>query len=302
MRTKLLWVYEGLTEYLGRVLAARSGLWTPELSHDGFARIAGWAQNQTGRDWRSLEDTAVAAQHLYRSRADGGARRRGVDFYDEGALIWLDVDTLIREKSVGKKSLDDFCKKFFGGESGSPEVKTYEFEDVVAALDSVVEYDWKSFFEKRVMQAGAEPPLDGIARGGWKLAYAGKRTKGQEAEETEDKKFDLTASIGLQLKEDGTLIDVIPLRPADKAGVAPGMKLIAVNGRKWTPEILRTAIAGTKDGKGKLNLLLENSEFFETLEIPYTDGEKYPTLERMPSHHDYLSEILKPQTPVEATK
>jgi predicted metalloprotease with PDZ domain len=302
MRTKLLWVYEGLTEYLGRVLAARSGLWTPGLSRDSLARIADGAQNQGGREWRSLEDTAVAAQQLYRSRKDGAARRRGVDFYGEGALVWLDADTLIREKSGGKKSLDDFCKKFFGGKNGPPAVKSYDVEDIVTNLNSIVEHDWREFFEQRVMQADAEPPLDGIERGGWKLAYASKRTKGQESDESQSENLDLTASIGILLSDDGEVIDVIPSKPADTAGVAPGMKLIAVNGRKWSPEILRTAIAGTADGTGKLDLLLENSEFVETFAIPYEGGEKYPTLERVTSRRDYLSEILKPHVPAGVDK
>src|SRR5262249_23026288 len=133
MKTQLLWVYEGLTQYLGLVLAARSGLFGPELSQENFARIADWARAQRGRTWRPLAHTTVAAPHLYYARDEWASRRRGVDFYDEGALLWLDVDTLIREKSGGKKSLDDFCRAFFGGD-GAPEVKAYTFEDVVKAL------------------------------------------------------------------------------------------------------------------------------------------------------------------------
>jgi predicted metalloprotease with PDZ domain len=271
-------------------------LWTPEVSRDSLARIVEWSKNQSGRDWRSLEDTAVAAQKLYSARPEGESRRRGVDFYDEGALVWLDADTLIREKTGGKKSLDDFCKVFFGGKSGPPAVKTYEFNDVVAALNSVLPYDWKEFLEQRVMQAGVGPPLDGIARGGWKLAYASERTKGQESAETDKKELDFTASIGLVLKDDGTVIDVIPAKPADKAGMAPGMKLVGVNGRKWTADLLRTAIAGTKDGKGKLELLCENDDFFETFPLSYAGGEKYATLERVSEKPDLLGEILKPKT------
>jgi predicted metalloprotease with PDZ domain len=221
-----------------------------------------------------------------------------VDFYDEGALIWLDADTLIREKTGGKKSLDDFCKVFFGGKSGGPEVKPYNFDDIVAALNSVLPYDWKSFLEKRVMQAGAKPPLDGITRGGWKLAYQSTRTKEQESAETDKKGLDFTASLGLLLKDDGTVIDVVPEKPAGKAGMTPGMKLVAVNGRKWTAELLRTAIAATKDGKRKLELLGDNDDFFETYPIDYSDGEKYAMLERVTGKSDLLGEIYKPKTPV----
>src|SRR5262249_46471291 len=136
MRTNLLWVYEGLTQYLGFVLTARSGLYSPTLMRENFAILGDWAKNQRGRNWRSLEDTAVAAPHLYYARSDWASRRRGVDFYDEGALLWLDVDTLIREKSGGKKSLDDFCRAFYGGKGGAPDVKAYSFQDIVKALNS----------------------------------------------------------------------------------------------------------------------------------------------------------------------
>jgi predicted metalloprotease with PDZ domain len=302
VRTKMLWVYEGLTQYLGLILAARSGLWTPEVARDNFATVAEWSKNQAGRDWRSLEDTAVAAQHLYGSRNDGKSRRRSVDFYDEGALIWLDADTLIRAKSDGAKSLDDFCKAFFGGKDGPPEVKPYEFEDIVAALNGVAEYDWKGFFEKRVMLAGAEPPLDGLRRGGWKLIYSPTRSEGQQYAETVGRILDLSSSLGLQLKDDGTVSDVIPRKPADMAGVAAGMKLIAVNGRRATSEILRSAVANTKDGKNKLEFLFENGDLFETIAVAYSEGEKYPKLEQISKAHDRLGDILRPRTTIEIPK
>ncbi len=296
VRTKMLWVYEGLTQYLGLVLAARSGLWTPELSRDNFAHIAEWSKNQTGRDWRSLEDTATAAQHLYGSRTDGAARRRSVDFYDEGALIWLDADTLIRDKSKGEKSLDDFCRIFHGGKDGTPQVKPYDFDEVLKTLNGIVAHDWKDFFEKRVMQAGAPAPLDGITRGGWKLTYAATRTDGQYYADSDSRQIDLCSSIGMILKDDGTVVDVIPLKAADKAGVAAGMKLLAVNGRRWTAEGLRNAIASTKETKG-LDLLFENADFYEMLKIKYAEGEKYPKLEQLPKTRDILGEILYSKTP-----
>jgi len=295
MRTKLLWVYEGLTQYLGLVLAVRSGLWTPELSRDHFARVGDWAKNQTGRDWRSLEDTAATAQQLYYARQDGQSRRRGVDFYDEGSLIWLDADTLIREKTRGEKSLDDFCRAFFGGKDGLPVVKPYDFEDIVKTLNGIVEHNWREFFEKRVMTAGASAPLDGLQRGGWKLSFGDSRTDGYEATDSDNGNIDLTSSLGLIMRTDGTIVDVIPLKAADKAGLASGMKLLAVNGRRWTHEHLRNAIAQTKDSKGKLEFLLENSDFYETIKVPYAEGEKYPRLEQVSQGNDLLGEILRPR-------
>ncbi len=291
-RTNLLWVYEGLTQYLGCVLTARCGLWTEQQFRDNLAQISDWAQNQRGRTWRPLEDTAVAAQLLYAARGDGAAWRRSVDFYDEGVLLWLDVDTLIRQKTKGKRSLDDFCRRFFGGEDGPALLKTYTLDELAAELNAVAPHDWKGLLVKRVTATGAAAPLDGVRRGGWKLTYAAKSSDLHQARETDDKAIDLTASVGLLLRDDGGVTDVIPGKAAHQAGVAPGMKLLAVNGRRWSAANLRTALAGTKTG-GKLELLLENGEFFRTLALAYRDGERYPRLEREQGQTDYLTAILR---------
>jgi predicted metalloprotease with PDZ domain len=295
MRTRLLWVYEGLTEYLGFVLAARSGLYTAEVSRDNFAQIADWARNQTGRTWRPLEDTAAAAPHLYSARTDWASRRRGVDFYDEGALLWLDVDTLIREKTGGKKSLDDFCRTFHGGTGGVPEVKPYTFEDVVKALNQVVEHDWGPFLERRLNSTSPEPPLDGLARAGWKVVYRDQPGELLKARDSANKTVDLVTAVGLLLKDDGTVVDVVPGKAADRAGVGPGMKLLAVNSRRWTADRLRHAVATTRTG-GKLRLLMETNDYFDTLTLEYTDGERYPHLEREPTKPDLLTDIFRPKT------
>jgi predicted metalloprotease with PDZ domain len=295
MKTRMLWVYEGLTQYLGFVLTARSGIYTAEVSHANFAQIADWARNQTGRGWRALEDTAAAAPHLYGARSDWASRRRSVDFYDEGALLWLDVDTLIREKTGGKKSLDDFCRAFFGGADGPPEVKTYSFEDLVQALNGVVAYDWKEFLEKRVAATRTEPPLDGLKRGGWTLSYQAEPSKFLQVRQDEDKSVDLTSSIGLLLKDDGVVTDVVANKSADKARVGPGMKLLAVNGRRWSAERLREAVTATPTG-GKLLLLLENGEFFETLTLDYNEGAKFPYLKSIEGKPDLLADLLRPRT------
>jgi predicted metalloprotease with PDZ domain len=295
MRTKLLWVYEGLTEYLGFVLAARSGLTASDIAHDNLASIADWAGNQVGRDWRPLEDTATAAPFLYTVRNEWSHRRRSVDFYNEGALIWLDADTLIREKTGGKKSLDDFCRSFYGGESGPPEVKPYTFDDIVSALNSVLEHDWKGFLEKRLTSTSPAPPLDGISRGGWKLTYTPQRSELQKAQEDDGKQIDLTSSIGLFMKDNGTVVDVVPHKAADKAGLGPHMKVIAVNGRAITADRMREAIAATKDGKSKLQLLVENGDYYRTYALDYSGGERYPHLERVSGTSDRIGDIFKPK-------
>jgi predicted metalloprotease with PDZ domain len=295
MKTRLLWVYEGLTQYLGFVLAARSGLYTPELTRENFALIADWARSQRGRTWRPLDDTTTAAPHLYSARQEWASRRRGVDFYDEGALLWLDVDTLLRDKSGGKKSLDDFCRAFFGGKDGPPEVKPYTLDDLVRALNDVVAHDWKGFLAKRVTATEAEPPLDGLTRGGWKVVYDDKRGEVLKAREEEDKTINLTSSIGLLLKDDGQIIDVVPQTAADRAGIGPGMKLLGVNHRRWTADRLREAVETTRKGREKLVLLLENHEYFKTVTLDYSAGEKYPHLERVRDKPDVLGDILRPR-------
>lgn len=295
MRTRLLWVYEGLTEYLGFVLSARSGLYTPELSRENFALIAEWARHQGGRAWRPLVDTTVAAPFLYGARGDWQSRRRGVDFYDEGALLWLDADTLIREKTEGKKSLDDFCKAFYGGSDGPPEVRPYTFEDIVKTLNGVVAHDWKGFLDRRLNMAGAEVPLDGLARGGWKVVLREKPGDLLKARDDDDKAVDLRSSLGLIVKEDGPVLDVIPGSPADKAGIGPSMKVLAVNDRRLNGERLRQAVAATKGG-GKVSLLLENADYFQTAVLDYSGGARYPHLERLTSTPDRLGDIFRPRT------
>jgi predicted metalloprotease with PDZ domain len=294
-RTNLLWVYEGLTQYLGFVLTARSGLYSTDLSRENFALIGDWAKNQRGRTWRPLEDTAVAAPHLYYARSDWASRRRGVDFYDEGALLWLDVDTLIREKTGGKKSIDNFCQVFFAGKGGAPEVKPYKFDDVVKALDRVVEHDWRGFLERRVAVAESEPPLDGITRGGWKLVYESKAGTLFKARESDEGATNLACSIGLIVNDSGKVVDVIPGKPADKAGIGPGMKLLGVNDRRYTSERLREAVAATAKGQ-KLRLLMENQDYFRTFTLTYADGDRYPSLQRLDSKADLLGEIFRPRT------
>jgi predicted metalloprotease with PDZ domain len=290
--TRLLWVYEGLTEYLGCLLATRSGIWTPEEWRDNLALAADGLANQKGRAWRPLEDTTRAAPVLYSARSDWAAWRRGVDFYNEGLLLWLEVDTILREATGGKQSLDDFCRRFHGGAGGKPSVLPYTLDDVVGALAAVAPYDWKKLFSERLTSLSPEPPMGGIVRGGWRLSHGEEPSPLYRVHEGTDKAVDLTASIGLLLKDDGTVTDVIPGKAADRSKIGPGMKLLAVNGRRWSSDLLKQAVSGTKGG-GKLELLLENAQFFENHALDYRDGAKYPRLERAEGKADLLAEILR---------
>jgi predicted metalloprotease with PDZ domain len=288
MKGELLWVYEGLTEYLGEILTGRSGLWSAEEYRESLAATAADMDNTYGRTWRPLEDTAVAAQILYEAGGDYENYRRSVDYYPEGSLIWLEVDAMIRQMSKGTKSLDDFCHAFHGGASGAPATKPYTFEDVVAALNSVQPYDWAGHLNQRLHSTDAHAPLGGIERAGWKLVYDDVRSDFWKAVETDKKWVDLTYSIGAKVREEGAIADVRYGGPAQKAGVAPGTKLIAVNGRQFTPTVLREAVAARKP----VDLLIKNGEYYQTLHVDYTGGEKYPHLVRSAGTNDLLSQII----------
>jgi predicted metalloprotease with PDZ domain len=291
MKGELLWVYEGLTQYLGAVLTARSGLLTPEQYREALALTAATMDIQAGRSWRPLADTAVAAQLLYEARPDWAAWRRGVDFYPESELLWLEADAIIRRQTQGKKSLDDFCRAFHGGASGPPKVVTYTFEDVVAELNRVAPHDWAGFWKTRLETTVPRAPLAGIEAAGWKLAYTddlpGMLRAADEANGTTDERY----SIGIVVRGDGSIPDVIPGLAAARAGVGPGAKLVGVNGRRWSRDVLRDAIRATKSGE-KLELLVENGDSFEMPRLDYTGGLRYPRLERDPGKPDLLSQII----------
>lgn len=292
MRGDLLWVYEGLTEYLGQILAARSGLLTPEQYREALALTAADMDHQKGRAWRPLQDTALAAQVLYGARADWATLRRGVDFYPESELLWLEADTVIRRETRGKRSLDDFCRLFYGGQSGPPKVVPYTFEDVVAALNQVATWDWNAFWTKRLDSTEPGAPLQGILGAGWKLVYSEEVPDLQRAAEDTRKITDVRYSIGIAVREDGTIPDLVPGSPAAAAGLGPGMKVIAVNGRRWNAVILRDAIKRSKTRP--IELLVENGEFFKTVRLDYAGPERYPRLERNPGLPDLLTAIVRP--------
>jgi predicted metalloprotease with PDZ domain len=294
MKTELLWVYEGLTEYLGQILAARSGLWTPTNYIQMMAMEASMLDNRRGRDWRPLVDTTDAAHLLYNSRGEGASWRRSVDFYPEGSLIWLEADVTIRQLTKGQRSLDDFCKRFYGGGNTPPRVVPYTFDDVVTTLNDVAPFDWRGFFQKRVYQVNPHAPLGGIEGGGWRLVYHDTRSDLMKTEASVRKTTDVSYSLGFAVGEDGAIGDVIPGSPADRAGVAAGMKLLAVNNRRWTSDLLRTAIKEAKDSSAPIELLVENGDVFKNCDVDYHDGERYPDLERDSSKPDLLSEIIKP--------
>jgi predicted metalloprotease with PDZ domain len=294
MQGDLLWVYEGLTNYLGEILTPRSGLFTKDEFREALAKAAAELDQKSGRTWRPLADTAVAAQRLYGARDDYAELRRGVDFYDEGTLIWLEADVLIRRLSGGAKSLDDFCRLFHGGPGGAPALKAYTFEDVVAALNAVQPNDWAEFLRTRVESTQPRAPLGGIENGGWKLVYDSSRSDVWKAFEDEHHGADLTYSLGLYVKDDGTVSDVSLGRPAQQGGIAPDMKVIAVNNRQFNLTILREAIQHATASPEPMELLVRSGEYYSVHKVDYHGGEKYPHLERDSTKPDILSTIIEP--------
>ena len=296
MKGDLLWVYEGLTEYLGDVLAARCGIWTPEQYKQRLSTIAATYDNRPGRTWRDIQDTATSAQILYGSGGGWDNWRLSVDYYDEGELIWLDVDTTLRKMTGGKKTLNDFVAKFhgLGGDTG-PKVVPYTFEDVVAGLNSIVPNDWAAFLRSRLDSRAYQAPLGGLENGGYKLTYSDKPNAWSALADAESETFDFWYSLGLHVRKSGIVSDVLKNGVADKGGFGPGMKILAVNGRAFTPDVLKAAVHNSKDSGPAVELIVENTGYYKIIKLDYHGGERYPQLERVSGVPDRLDEILRPE-------
>ncbi|HXE54817.1 MAG TPA: hypothetical protein VN541_17485, partial [Tepidisphaeraceae bacterium] len=277
METDMLWGYEGLTDYLGPMLAARSGLWTPEQYREYLASIAAsLGPGRPGRTWRPLLDTASGEPMGGGGRGGWLNWRRGTDYYDEGDLVWLEAATIIHRVTNGQRSIDDFCHLFHGGANNGPEVKTYTFEQIVADLNQVAPYDWAGFLNQRLNSISADAPLGGIENGGWKVTYStepirlfGRRANAGQA-----------YSIGLQIDAEGVVTDSIVGSPAYKAGISSNMKILGVDGRLYTRDRLEDAIAAAKGTPTPITLLYVVDDDIRTATIEYHGGERYPHLTR----------------------
>jgi predicted metalloprotease with PDZ domain len=293
----MLWVYEGLTSYLGDVLTARSGMWTPQEYRQELAMIAAMLDHRPGRTWRDLQDTDDFAQILYFAPIQWSSWRRSVDFYPEGVLDWLWADVIIRQQTHNQKSLDDFCKLFYAGPTPQPNqapmVKPYTFDDLVNALNQVAPYDWRGFWHERLTSLSPHAPLGGIEGSGWRVVYTDTPSEMWRLAEQQRKFINAEYSVGMLLRDDGTILDTVHGMMAADAGIGPGMKVIAVNSRKFTPEVWHDALKATKTASGPLQLLVENTDYFTTYSLNYHGGEMYPHLERETGQPDLLSDIVK---------
>ena len=298
MQNGLLWVYEGLTQYLQAVLAARSGLWSADFARQEWAyTAANMDHNRPGRSWRDVEDTTYQPVITARRPLAWLSWERTEDYYPEGALIWLDVDTKIRELSGDKLSLDDFAHGFFGGANGTLGPVPYTFADVVKALNAVTPYEWDKFLTQRLHSHGPGAPLDGVSRGGWKLVYSEVATDYLRQLEDQRKVVDFMFSLGLDVssRDLGQLTEVLWGSPAYDAGLTAGTTILAVNGREYRPERLREAITSAHNTHTPIELIVKNVDRYRVVKLPYYDGLKYPRLERVEKTPDRLSAITKPR-------
>lgn len=297
MRDDLLWVYEGMTQYWGNILSARAGMRTPEQTRDVLAGTAAHFAISRGRDWRPLVDTTHQEILSHRRPVSWVSYQRSEDYYEEGMLIWLDADTKIRELTNDQKSLDDFCKKFFGVYNGSFITYPYTLDDVVRDLNEVAPYDWHGFLEQRVYDLHPEVPMNGFTQGGYKLVYTDKPAEWAEKEYAKFGITDFSTSLGFSLRGKGetkTISNVIWDSPAFKAGITPDTELVSVNGTAYTAKVLRDAILAAEKDKQPLQLQIRKDDRYTTLSIPYYDGLRYPSLERVEGTPDRLDEILAP--------
>lgn len=296
-RDSLLWVYEGLTEYWGQVLAARSGLWTHQQALDAFAADAAYEQGEVGRAWRDLEDTTNSPIFVRRRDMPWLTWQRSEDYYVEGVLIWLDADTLIRTESHGARSLDDFARAFFGTNNGSFVVSTYTFDDVVQALNAVQPHDWAGFLHERLQRVGGSVPLDGLSRGGYRLTMTDQKSPWLASEERERKRRDFMDSIGLSVHDD-KIADVAWGSPAFKAGLAKGDTVLGIDGAAYDgPDSLADAIAAAKSPATQpIQLLVMSGRHYRTVLVDDHTGLRYPHLERTGSGDALLDAIFKPRS------
>ena len=300
MQNDLLWLYEGQTEFWAWVLAARVGLYTPTQAREVLAANAALFDHRAGRGWRNLQDTVHQGIVDFNDAVQPWESwQRGFDFYDEGTLVWLDVDTKLRELSKGKRSLDDFARSFIGARTtnGKVGVQTYAFDDVVNALQALQTHDWPAFLQARIEGHGPAAPLDGLARGGWKLVYNDTPNAAIADREGDEGFDDFSYSLGLKIAGDaGTINEVLWESPAFRAGLAKDMQLVAVDGKAYNAERLKRALVAAQSAKNPIELLVRQGDSFRTVRVDYHDGLRYPHLQRVEGTPDLLSRTLSPRS------
>lgn len=294
-QNNLLWVYEGQTSYWDVIIAARAGMISPDIALGEFATNAATFQDRAGRRWRSLLDTTHHQIVFDRRAGQYPSYQRGTDYYAESALIWLEADMLIRQLSGGRRSLDDFARAFFGGREGDWGVRTFTFEDVVAGLNAVQPHDWVGFLRERVERADPPAPVGGFARGGYRLVFR-ETPNAYDQSRFSSGSLDLTHSLGLSIGSGGRVGNVQWEGLAFKEAIRPGSFVIGVNGREYSPDELRRAIAAAKDGRSPIRLLVRDGRNIREVAFNYRGGLRYPHLERTGAGPAPLDLALQPRT------
>jgi predicted metalloprotease with PDZ domain len=292
-RTPLLWIYEGLTQYLGEVLTVRAGLLKTDEFVPQFAGKVDWLMRQSGRSWRSVEDTATASWQLRARSPSWTQLRRGQDYYDEGMLAWMEADAIIRQQTGGKRSLDDFCKIFFATQPKTPPVAGYELDEVLGILKQIADHDWPKFFADRIQRPRQELGLGFLEAIGYRVQYVPKQSEYSKERDLERRSTNAQASLGLGVTDEGKVTTVVPGMPADKSKLAAGMLVVGVNSRKFSGQRLKDAIADSVANRG-VELLILEGDTFRTVRIDYAEGSKYLELIQRPDRTDVLGAIFKP--------
>ncbi|MDQ2764308.1 MAG: peptidase M61, partial [Pseudomonadota bacterium] len=295
MRGSLLWVYEGQTQFWGYVLQARSGLVSKQDTLDMYASVLASLDNRPARDWRPMVDTTNDPVMSSRKPKGWVSYERSEDYYNEGLLVWMEVDSILRKQSGGTKSIDDFARAFFGINDGDWGEVTYTFDDVVSTLNRIQPYDWNGLLKTRLTETGAPAPLKGFVNNGYKLSYTDEPTKAFKSSETAAKRMDLTYSIGLTLDKDGEVFSVGWNSPAFKAGFDVGTKIVAVNGTAYSDTAIKAAIVAAKTSKEPIQLLTRAGDKITNATIDYHAGLRYPRLEKIGTGEGGLDRLLAPR-------
>ena len=293
--TDLLWVYEGMNQYLGDLLSFRAGIREPKQYPEYLATLYSEMDTETGRATTPLIDLTTGAPYYFLARGDYGAIRRNAgDFYTEGELVWLDVDTIIRERSHGARSLDTFLHRYTEPPLTGPIVKTYTRAEIEALLDQVEPYDWQALFEKYVYRTSVHPPSDELARAGWRFVYSEKPNAFITANEADDHGITGWYSYGADLTAKGVVRDVRDGSASWRAGLAPGMHILAVNNQEFSSDVLEYALKKARHSSAPISLITSQTGWFQTLSLDYHDGIRYPHLERIEGTPDMLAAIMAP--------
>lgn len=299
MRDDLLWVYEGQTQFWGYVLGARSGLYSKDETLDAIAAIAAGMDLRTGRAWRPLIDTTHDPIIAARRPKPWSSWQRSEDYYNEGLLIWLEVDGIIRRESGGKKSLDDFARRFFKGRDGDYGVVTYKEADMIDALNAIQPYDWTGFLRERVYQTSLEAPKNGLALGGYNLIYNDRQSSAIRSNDKRRKQIDQSHSVGLIASRKGLITAVIWGSPAFKAGLKTGLSISAVNGKAYSEEVFRQAIQDSSAQNSQIEIFAKSDDQYLNFLIDYSGGLRYPHLQKIGADAKIeggIDRLLRPKT------